>query len=97
MSSYRELIEQRRMLDEQIAGAKKVESERALSEVRGMVADFGFTVDDVFGKRPRVGDRRTGAQPPKYRDPESGATWSGRGKRPRWLTEENLDVFRIPT
>ena len=24
---------------------------------------------------------------PKYRDPESGATWSGRGRTPRWLVE----------
>jgi len=26
-----------------------------------------------------------GAQPPKYRDPKSGATWSGRGPAPAWL------------
>ncbi|HZZ10715.1 MAG TPA: H-NS family nucleoid-associated regulatory protein [Paraburkholderia sp.] len=26
-----------------------------------------------------------GAQPPKYRDPKSGATWSGRGPAPSWL------------
>jgi DNA-binding protein H-NS len=25
--------------------------------------------------------------PPKYRNPETGATWSGRGKPPRWVTE----------
>jgi len=25
--------------------------------------------------------------PPKYRNPETGATWSGRGKAPRWVTE----------
>ena len=23
--------------------------------------------------------------PPRYRDPASGATWAGRGSRPRWL------------
>ncbi|AQH01399.1 hypothetical protein A9R05_21455 [Burkholderia sp. KK1] len=26
-----------------------------------------------------------GAQPAKYQDPKSGATWSGRGPAPRWL------------
>lgn len=26
-----------------------------------------------------------GAQPPKYRDPKTGATWSGRGPAPAWL------------
>jgi len=24
---------------------------------------------------------------PKYRDPQTGATWTGRGKPPRWITE----------
>ncbi len=24
--------------------------------------------------------------PPKYRHPETGATWTGRGKPPRWIT-----------
>jgi DNA-binding protein H-NS len=27
-----------------------------------------------------------GAVAPKYRDPETGATWAGRGLKPRWLT-----------
>ncbi|MFP3559554.1 H-NS family nucleoid-associated regulatory protein, partial [Paraburkholderia sp. SIMBA_049] len=27
-----------------------------------------------------------GPQPPKYRDPKSGATWSGRGPAPAWLS-----------
>ncbi|MFA7669078.1 MAG: H-NS histone family protein [Burkholderiaceae bacterium] len=25
--------------------------------------------------------------PPKYRNPETDATWSGRGKPPRWISE----------
>ena len=29
--------------------------------------------------------QRTGPQPAKYRDPKSGATWSGRGPAPTWL------------
>jgi H-NS histone C-terminal domain len=29
--------------------------------------------------------RRKGPQPAKYRDPKSGATWSGRGPAPAWL------------
>jgi DNA-binding protein H-NS len=31
---------------------------------------------------PKVG----GSMPPKYRNPETGETWSGRGARTRWLT-----------
>ncbi|SAK48008.1 histone family protein nucleoid-structuring protein H-NS [Caballeronia pedi] len=32
-----------------------------------------------------VGNYIRGPQPAKYRDPKSGATWSGRGKAPAWL------------
>lgn len=31
------------------------------------------------------GDRRRKVAP-KYRDPDSGTTWTGRGRMPRWMT-----------
>lgn len=33
----------------------------------------------------KAGNYVRGKQPPKYRDPKSGATWSGRGRAPAWL------------
>lgn len=41
-----------------------------------------------------------GKVPPKYRDPVSGATWSGRGLKPKWLTValaagRSLDDFKL--
>jgi DNA-binding protein H-NS len=33
----------------------------------------------------RQGDYVRGPQPAKYRDPKSGATWSGRGRAPAWM------------
>ncbi|MDP1329472.1 H-NS family nucleoid-associated regulatory protein, partial [Klebsiella pneumoniae] len=32
--------------------------------------------------------------PPKYRDPKTGATWSGRGRAPAWIGK-NRDRFLI--
>lgn len=44
----------------------------------------------------RVGNYRRGPQPAKYRDPASGATWSGRGRAPAWLAKvRNLDAYLI--
>ncbi|MEM5401211.1 H-NS family nucleoid-associated regulatory protein [Paraburkholderia unamae] len=34
---------------------------------------------------PKAGNYVRGPQPPKYRDPKTGATWSGRGIAPAWL------------
>ncbi|WP_321931889.1 H-NS family nucleoid-associated regulatory protein [Paraburkholderia guartelaensis] len=36
-------------------------------------------------KVPKAGNYVRGPQPPKYRDPKTGATWSGRGTAPAWL------------
>jgi len=29
--------------------------------------------------------------PPKYKNPETGATWSGRGKPPRWVSDAEAE------
>ncbi|MFP3556777.1 H-NS histone family protein [Paraburkholderia hospita] len=40
----------------------------------------------VAAKKPaKAGNYVKGPQAPKYRDPKSGATWSGRGPAPAWL------------
>lgn len=37
-------------------------------------------------RRKGSASRKTAVQP-KYRHPDTGATWSGRGRTPRWLLE----------
>src|SRR5690606_27077848 len=53
-------------------------------------------VADAFNRKGRGGSKRPAnaakpvagnAVPPTYRHPQSGATWSGRGKPPRWVSE----------
>jgi DNA-binding protein H-NS len=50
------------------------------------------------GKKAKSGPR--GAVAPKYRHPETGETWAGRGLKPRWLTAamksgKSLEYFAI--
>ena len=45
--------------------------------------------------------RRKATVAPKYRNPATGETWAGRGKRPRWMQKaiaagHRQDDFRIP-
>jgi DNA-binding protein H-NS len=45
-----------------------------------------------------TGDKRRnrGPQPPKYRNPETGETWSGMARAPAWIKDvENRDQFLI--
>jgi DNA-binding protein H-NS len=50
------------------------------------------------GKKAAGGPR--GSVAPKYRHPETGETWAGRGLKPRWLTAamksgKSLEAFAI--
>jgi DNA-binding protein H-NS len=51
-------------------------------------------------KSPGRKGKPLGKVAPKYRDPQTGSTWSGRGLKPRWLTAalaagHSLEAFRI--
>lgn len=73
---------------------------KATAQARELVASFGLTEREVFG-RGRYSGASTGNSlrgtrlAPKYRDPQSGATWTGRGRAPRWLDGKNRDEFLI--
>lgn len=90
MSSYAELLAQKKLLDEQIANAKKAESEQALQTVLQLVQEFGFTAQQVFPWKPQP--NKVAA---KYREPDTGATWSGRGKPRQWIAGKDRTLFVI--
>jgi len=59
------------------------------SIVRSMI-EYEITLEDVErAYKRRVERTRSGGSklPPKYKNPETGATWSGRGRPPRWIVD----------
>jgi DNA-binding protein H-NS len=50
-----------------------------------LVAESSAPPESVAKKQAKPGNYARGPQAPKYRDPVSGATWSGRGPAPAWL------------
>jgi DNA-binding protein H-NS len=90
MSTYKELLEQKNALDQQIALARKTEANQALATVHKLIAEFGFTAQQVFPWRPAA--KKVEA---KYRDPETGLTWSGRGRAPKWIEGRNREEFSV--
>ncbi|MEX3968253.1 H-NS histone family protein [Paraburkholderia sp. EG286B] len=87
MATYRELKAQIAELESQAAAVRHEESEAVLADIRAKVAVFGYTPQDIFGRRRGRPRRSDGALPAKYRDPASGATWSGRGRAPNWIKD----------
>ncbi|MFT0174514.1 H-NS family nucleoid-associated regulatory protein [Paraburkholderia mimosarum] len=64
MATYRELLAQKRELDERIEAARAEAAHEALASVRAAIAEFGFTPDQVFGK-PRREKTARGARRPR--------------------------------
>lgn len=61
---------------------------RLRDRILKLIADEGFTFDQVFGGKRGRGKGRGGKVKPKYRNPaDPSQTWAGRGKRPRWFAD----------
>ncbi|MFM0259807.1 H-NS family nucleoid-associated regulatory protein [Paraburkholderia sediminicola] len=72
--------------------AKK--SSAVIEKIKNLMAEHGLTTADIDA---HTGGRKRGPKPgakaaakapsavANYRDPKTGATWSGRGRTPRWI------------
>ena len=95
---YEELQAKIADLQAQAARVKEEEKEQAIAMARTMISAYGITAKDLgLDKAPKV---KSGPKPgqkltPKYRDPLSGATWSGRGKTPRWINGADRSQYAI--
>lgn len=96
MATYKELKAQLAELESRAAAARQQEYDAVLADIRAKVAEFGYTAKDIFGSRRGKSRLPHGALPAKYRDPATGATWSGRGRAPNWIKDaRNRDRFLI--
>lgn len=97
MANLTELLAQRAELEKQIVETQREERDSALSQIRQLMAQYGLTVADLTGRaganKALRGSGSAGATAgrsgtkvaAKYRDAQTGDTWSGRGLQPRWL------------
>jgi len=94
MATYKQLMAEKEALEAQLAEVRVTEIAGVIEKIQGLMAEYGLTTDDIATKRRR--GRPAGAKakpvtkvkselPPKYMDPKTGATWSGRGRAPAWL------------
>jgi DNA-binding protein H-NS len=92
MATLAELKAQKEALEAQIAAAIKNERKDAIAQVRSLIAAFELTEQEVFAKK-RGGAKGTVAA--KYKNPQTGDTWTGRGRAPKWLAGKNKADFAV--
>jgi DNA-binding protein H-NS len=79
------------------------------TEIEKMLSDASLTIYDIYPdfvkKKPlpakgKGAAKASGQVKALYKDPRSGATWAGRGRAPKWVTELcdekgiNLQTFK---
>ncbi|MFJ1259794.1 H-NS histone family protein [Cupriavidus sp. CuC1] len=104
MATYKQLLAEREKLEAQLTEVRQTEVAGVIEKIQSLMTEYELTVDDLTPKRRRgrpaaAGKAKAPAKekvslPPKYQDPKTGATWTGRGRAPAWLGK-NRDKFLI--
>ncbi|PFH20630.1 H-NS histone family protein [Burkholderia sp. JKS000303] len=97
MATYKELQAQMATLAEKTEAARVTEFQAVVDDIRAKVAEYGISEKDIFGtRRSRMTKKSSVPVEAKYRDPKTGATWSGRGRAPAWIKDaKNRNRFLI--
>ncbi len=99
MASLKELMAQQIALAKQIEDLRSKEHAEAIAKVQALIAEHMLTQEDVFGTsrgRKASGVKKSKTKvAAKYRDPETGKEWSGRGIAPKWLAGKDKTKFLI--
>jgi DNA-binding protein H-NS len=97
-------------LEAEVVRKTREEMSGAIAKVREIMTTFGLTVEHLTSgghdgakkvstkksAAKKVKGKRAGAGTPKYRNPKSGATWTGFGRAPGWITSaKSRDAFLI--
>lgn len=96
MTTLAQLQAQKAALEAQIEAAQKAQVAEGISKAKVIIAEYSLTKEDVFGGEQRGRKATSGSKvAPKYKDPISGATWTGRGKAPKWIDGKDRAQFAI--
>ncbi len=80
--SSQELVSLRESINKEIDSRKQKDTKEAKRKIAELAREYGLSVEEILaGKEPRA----TSKVEPKYRDPATGKTWTGRGIHPAWL------------
>lgn len=95
MTSYAEYVEQIAKLQALAEAARQDEIDGAIQKIKDLMQLHGVSIDDLSAGRRSKPTKAVGSVAAKFKNPESGQTWTGRGRAPRWLDGKDKEQFRI--
>jgi DNA-binding protein H-NS len=89
-----ELLAAKAELDGRIEQMRKDEVARVIGDIKRQMIEYSISLSDLEEEKR---SRRNSSWPhlPRYRDPVSGAIWSGRGRPPGWFRKDEKDRYLI--
>lgn len=89
------LLQQKEELEKKIAQTKKTERNKCIKNIVADMAKFNITIQDLEGALNKKNNAAI-----RFINPETGATWAGIGKRPKWIVEaekagKNIEDFAV--
>jgi len=91
VTTYREFQIELERLHQQAERVRLSEKAAALDRIRALIVEYRLLPSDLGFSA----DRKSAPAPAKYRDPATGATWSGRGRTPNWLAGKDRSAYTI--
>lgn len=95
MATYKQLQDQIKQLQHEAEILRRNELSNAIAQIKMTMAEYGITLADLGFTGKKKDSMVRAPLAPKYRNPETGETWSGRGKAPKWIDPDNKEKFLI--
>lgn len=105
--SLSELKKQISQLEAEVIRRTEETKQELRAEFDAKLAEASFTLADIYGdvltsspKQVKAA-RVTQSVDPKFRDPKTGSTWSGRGRAPQWVQailaerKMSIEAFKV--
>ena len=89
------LVQQREQIEAQIREIRATERSSILATVRDLVRLHDISANEVFHSKGGIKPASRRKPAPKYRDPSTGSTWTGRGRAPLWFDKSRVQDFSL--
>lgn len=95
-NSIEDLRAQQDAINKKIADTKVAQKQAVLTQIAEVVKTYELTVQEVVDALGGLKSKRVGVPAKmKYRNPADGKEWSGRGKAPLWIKDQDKTQYLI--
>lgn len=95
MARYQALMEQIATLQAKAEAVRQKECEGVIAQIKALMADYGLNLADITGRQRARSTKARAANKARYRNPETGQTWSGFGRAPGWIAGKDRASFAV--